>query len=205
MFSRIFARPRVEAPTIQGMRHREATSSARPSSARRRCNPMIERMYFASRSPRLALTCSCSSSNSRPIASICSGVRRCSGLSGSSSIVTRPLVSWPLWVAFAISGGPPCVRGRLLEVNLDRAFGRADTGPDDLALLPVDLAAAQIAHPARAQLAHARVADALAASERQIEALLLAGHEDGLVAVGLGLAFGDQELDRATFAGAVLT
>ena len=44
MFSRIFARPSVEAPTIQGMRQREATSSARPSSASRRWSPMIERM-----------------------------------------------------------------------------------------------------------------------------------------------------------------
>ncbi len=101
MFSRILARPSVLAPRTQGIRHRDAISSRRPSRASLRCRPIIDRMYFASRSPRLSLTCSWSSSNSRPIASICSGVRRWSGLV-SSSMVTRPFVWWPLWVAVSM-------------------------------------------------------------------------------------------------------
>ena len=46
---------------------------------------MIERMYLASRSPRSSLTCSWSSSNSRPSASSCSALSLWSGFSGSSA------------------------------------------------------------------------------------------------------------------------
>ena len=44
MFSRILAMPSVAAPSAHGMRQREATSSARPISARRRWKAIIERM-----------------------------------------------------------------------------------------------------------------------------------------------------------------
>ena len=66
------------------------------------------------------------------------------------------------------------------ELDLDRSLGGVDAGADDLALLAVDLAVAQVAHPAGAQLADAGVADALAAAVGQVEARLLAATRIGL-------------------------
>src|SRR6476620_7499188 len=75
-----------------------------------------------------------------------------------------------------------------------------DAGADGLALVAVDLAGAQVADLALAQRPDARVADALAAAERQLQPRLLAGHEDRRGAVALGLAVGDLERDRAALA-----
>src|SRR3954447_5856100 len=109
----------------------------------------------------------------RPSASICSSLSRASGLS-----------------IIVVSS----------KVDLDRALGRADARADHLALAAVDLPVAQIAHAAGAELADAGVADPLAAAERQLEAGLLAGHEDRRRAVALGLRAGGGERDRAALA-----
>src|SRR4051794_5780945 len=180
MFSRILATDSVAVPRIHVGQKLAASSSIRPSRPSRRCSAMIERMYLASRSPRSSLTCSWSSSNSRPIASSCSGVSLCSGFSGSLATLTMGL----LW----------------LELDLDGAFGCVDAGADRLALVAADFAGGQVADPALAQGADARVADALAAAVGQVEARLLAGDQDRLRAVGLGLALRLGEEDRAALA-----
>src|SRR3954465_9518799 len=109
----------------------------------------------------------------RPSASICSSLSRASGLS-----------------IIVIS----------LKIDLDRALRRADACADHLALAPVDLPVAQIAYAAGAELADAGVADPLAAAERQLEAGLLAGHEDRRGAVGLALPAALGEHDHPALA-----
>src|SRR3954453_20927501 len=84
----------------------------------------------------------------------------------------------------------------LSELDLDGALGGVDAGADHLAALAGHLARAQIADLAGLQLADAGVADALAASEREAEPGVLAGGEDRLAAVGVGLAVALEELDR---------
>src|SRR4051794_39607829 len=81
-----------------------------------------------------------------------------------------------------------------------RALRSADAGADHLALLAVDLAVAQVADPPGAELSDAGVADALAASERQLEPGLLPGDEDGLRPVGFGLGLARDERDAAALA-----
>src|SRR4051794_19166211 len=115
---------------------------------------MMPRMYAESRSPRSDLTCSCSSSNSLPSASICSSVRRWSGFSMVASLMLSS------------------------EFDLDGALGGIDAGADGLALLAGHLAVTQVADLARGERPHAGVADALPATIGQLEALLLARHED---------------------------
>src|SRR5215218_8566645 len=178
MFSRILATERVAVPSTQAGQKLAASSSIRPSRPSRRCSSMIERMYLASRSPRSSLTCSCSSSNSRPIASSCSSVSLWSGFSGSLASLT--MVS--------------------SEFDLDGSLGGVDAGADRLALVAVHLAGSQVADLALAQRPDAGVADALAAAEGQLEAGLLAGHEDRRGAVALRLAVGDLEGDGAALA-----
>src|SRR4051812_15873284 len=70
----------------------------------------------------------------------------------------------------------------------DAPLRGVDAGADHLAVRAGDLAVAQIADLAGAELADARVADALAAAERQLEPLLLAGDEYRRGAVALDLA-----------------
>src|SRR5204863_7180307 len=64
----------------------------------------------------------------------------------------------------------------------------------------VHVAVAKIAQLPGNKLADARVADALAASVRQVEALLLARDEDGRGAVACGLAVALAEVDRSALA-----
>src|SRR5690349_13695064 len=86
------------------------------------------------------------------------------------------------------------------ELNFHCSFWCVDAGADDLALLPRDLAVAQVADLALLQLAHTRVADALAAAEGEVEPGLLTGVEDRSGAVALRFAIALQELDRAALA-----
>src|SRR5687767_9199910 len=79
-----------------------------------------------------------------------------------------------------------------------------DAGAHHLSFTLVDLSAAQVAQLPRHELARAGVADAHAAAERQLQARLLARHEDRRPAVGLGLAVGLRELDRAALAAGVV-
>src|SRR4051794_2777754 len=177
MFSRIFATESVLIPSSQAGHHDEARSSMRPIRPSRRCRSMIDRMYFASRSPRSSFTCSWSSSNSLPIASSCSGVSLWSGFSGSA---TLDMI--------------------LLELDLDGPLRGMDAGANRLALVAADLAAAQVPDAARAQGPDARVADALAAAEGQVQPGLLARDQDRGAAVALRLAVALEELDRAALA-----
>src|SRR3954453_8292289 len=94
----------------------------------------------------------------RPISSICSGVRRASGLSISAVVL----------IGISLAS----------ELDDDAPLGRVDAGPDHLAVGPGDLSVAQVADLAGAQLPDARVADALAATVGQVEALVLARDED---------------------------
>src|SRR4051812_21348050 len=86
-----------------------------------------------------------------------------------------------------------------LQSDLDRTLWGVDAGPHHLPLLPRDLSVAQIADLAGAKLSDARVADALPASKREIEAGLLAGDQDRNRAVGLGLRLALGERDRPPF------
>src|SRR3954469_24808054 len=104
-------------------------------------------------------------SSSRPSCSICSALRRASGLSMSVLLTAGPLS----------------------ELDDDAPLRRVDAGADHLPLRPRDLAVAQVADLALAELADAGVADALAAAERKIEALVLARDQDRRAAVALGL------------------
>src|SRR3954465_14976727 len=104
-------------------------------------------------------------SNSRPSSSICSALSRASGLS----------------MSLVLTAGP------LSELDDDAPLRRVDAGTDHLPLCTHDLAVTQIADLALAQLADARVADPLAAAERKVEALVLAGDEDRRAPVGLDL------------------
>src|SRR4051795_470346 len=117
-------------------------------------------------------------SNSRPSSSICSGVRRASGL--SISVVLMGLL--------------------FSELDDDAPLGGVDAGADHLALGAADLAVGQVADLALAELADARVADALATAVGQVEALLLAGDEDRSRAVALDLLLGLREDDAAALA-----
>src|SRR5664279_1214114 len=103
----------------------------------RRCISIMLVMYLRSRSPSSALTSSWMASNSRPRSSICSGVRRVSGL------------SIRLGMYSSLAGS---------EFDFDRALGRVDAGADHLALLAMHLAGAQVADLTRAQAPHAGVA-----------------------------------------------
>src|SRR2546421_96487 len=87
-----------------------------------------------------------------------------------------------------------------LQLDLNRPFRRADARPDHLPLLPIDLPVTEVTQPARAELADARMADAFPAPIRQVQAALLAGHQDRCLAVGFGFAVGLQELDRTALA-----
>src|SRR5256885_5163323 len=102
--------------------------------------------------------------------------------------------SEPFCVCVAIGCSPGS------EFDLYGTFRRVDAGADALALLARHVAVAQVADPSGGELAHARVADALATAERQVEALLLTGYEDRSGAVALRLAVALQELDRAALA-----
>src|SRR3954452_11933473 len=117
-------------------------------------------------------------SSSRPSCSICSALRRASGLSMSVLLTAGPLS----------------------ELDDDAPFRRVDAGADHLTLRAGDLAVAQVADPALAELADARVADALAAAEGQVEALVLAGDEDRRRPVGLDLLLALGEDDAAALA-----
>src|SRR3954467_517977 len=90
--------------------------------------------------------------------------------------------------------------GPLSELDDDAPLRRVDAGADHLALRAADLAVAQVADLALAELADARVADPLAAAERQVEALLLTGDEDRRRAVALDLLLAVGEHDRAALA-----
>lgn len=68
-------------------------------------------------------------------------------------------------------------------------------------LLTADLAVTEVMEPAGAQRADARVADPLAAAERELQARLLAADEDWLGAVGPDLAITVQKPDRPALAG----
>src|SRR3954469_17225251 len=114
-------------------------------------------------------------SSSRPSCSICSALRRASGLS----------------VSGLLTGGA------LSELGDGAPLRRVDAGADHLPLRADDLAVAQVADLALAQLADARVADPLAAAVGQVEALVLAGDEDRRAPVGLDLLLGGGEDDRA--------
>src|SRR3954447_6805084 len=117
-------------------------------------------------------------SNSRPSSSICSAVSRASGLS----------------MSLVLTAGP------LSELDDDAPFRRVDAGTDHLPFGAGDLSVAQVPDLALAQLADARVADALAAAVGQVEALVLAGDEDRRAPVGLDLLLGGREDDRAALA-----
>src|SRR3954454_24761978 len=137
MFSRILAADSVATPRTQAGQKFAASSSARPIRPSRRCRSMIERMYLASRSPRSSLTASWRASNSRPISSSCSGVSLWRGFSGSFATLTMGLLG--------------------LELDLDGTFGCVDAGADGLTLVAADLAGGQVADPALAKGADARV------------------------------------------------
>src|SRR3954471_9472519 len=132
---------------------------------------MMPWMYFASRSPRSSKTSSWSSSNSLPIASICSSVSRCRGF--SISVVAMRFLS---------------------ELDLNGALGGVDAGSDHLSALAGHLAGAQVADLAGLQLADAGVADALATSEGEGQSGVLARDEDRLAAVGVRFAVALEEL-----------
>src|SRR5438270_7298983 len=87
-----------------------------------------------------------------------------------------------------------------LQLDFHRPLWGVDACPDVLALVPRDVAVAQVPDLARDQLPDAGVADALAAAVGQVEPGLLAGDEDRSRAVGLGLAVGLGELDRPALA-----
>src|SRR3954469_9899107 len=135
-------------------------------------------MYLRSRSPRSSKTSSWIASNSLPSSSICSSVRRASGL---SIIVAMRRVL--------------CRSGS--QGDLDGALGRVDAGADHLALAPRDLAGAQIADLAGAELSDTGVADAHPAPERERRAGLLARDQDRLGAVALRLDVAVDEADLA--------
>src|SRR5947208_5757228 len=118
-------------------------------------------------------------SNSSPSLSICSGVNFANGLSMAASLTLLLLRS---------------------KVHLDGALRRTDARTDRLPLGAVDLAVPRVAHPAGPQLADAGVADALAATEGQLEPAFLAGHEDRSPAVRFGLGVAGEEGDLAALA-----
>src|SRR4051812_11268401 len=88
----------------------------------------------------------------------------------------------------------------LSELDLDGALRGVYAGSDHLSTLPGHLARAQVADLAGLQLADAGVTDALAASEGEAEAGVLAGDQDRLAAVRLRLAVALEELDRPALA-----
>src|SRR3954468_6135339 len=180
MFSRILARDSIDVPTTRVGHRRDAKSSTRPATTRRRCISIMLVMYRRSRSPSSSKTSSWMASNSRPSSSICSSVRRASGLS----------IIVDIGVLF----------GGVSQSDLDGALWRVDAGADHLALGTGDLAGAQVADLARAQPAHARVTDAHPAAEGQRGARLLTGHQDRLRPVALGLDLAVEEADRAPLA-----
>src|SRR6478735_7763815 len=73
------------------------------------------------------------------------------------------------------------------DVQVDGSGGRVDTGLDELALVTVDLAGAQVADLAGDERDEAAAADAHAASARHDDAAFLAGVEEGEVATDLHL------------------
>src|SRR4051794_41261317 len=88
----------------------------------------------------------------------------------------------------------------LSELDLDGALGGVDAGSDHLSALPGHLAGAQVADLAGLQLADAGVADALAASEGEAQAGVLAADEDRLAAIRMRLTVALEELDRPSLA-----
>src|SRR3954452_21661805 len=125
MFSRILASESIEVPSSHVGQRRDANSTTLPPTTSRRCISIMLTMYLRSRSPRSSKTSSWIASNSLPSSSICSSVRRASGL---SIIVAMRRVL--------------CRSGS--QGDLDGALGRVDAGADHLALAPRDLAGAQI-------------------------------------------------------------
>src|ERR1700722_3971880 len=98
-------------------------------------------------------------SSSRPICSICSAVRRVSGLSIRLGMCSLACGS---------------------KFDFDRALGRVDARTDHLPVLSVDLAGAQVADLARPQPTDARVADPHATAEGERRARFLASDKDRL-------------------------
>src|SRR3954451_17120659 len=131
-------------------------------------------------------------SNSRPIVSICSTLRRASGLSGSLRSATgggglsvADMVGLSVgssWFELVRGEGRPASAAGS-EVDLDRALGGVDARAHDLAGGPRHAARAQVAHLAGAQAPDAAVADAHAAAEGHGSARALACEEDRLGSV----------------------
>src|SRR3954471_4419830 len=130
MFSRILASEVSAVPSTQAGLKREPKSTTRPLTASRRCISVIDTRYWRSRSPRSPKTSSWIASNSLPSASICSSLRRASGL---SIIVSVAVIV-------------------LLEFDLDGPLGGVDAGTDHLAPGLGNLARTQVADLAGAEL-----------------------------------------------------
>src|SRR3954454_15295713 len=189
MFSRILASESIEVPSSHVGQRREANSTTLPPTTSRRCISIMLTMYLRSRSPRSSKTSSWIASNSRPSSSICSSVRRARGLS--------------IIVAMAeLDSVVVCLSS---ESDLDGALGGVDAGAHHLSLAARDLPGAQVADLAGAQLAHARVADAHAASERQRRTGLLARDQDRLRSVAGSLDIAVDEADRPALAALPVT
>src|SRR4051812_18843865 len=83
------------------------------------------------------------------------------------------------------------------QLDLHWALGGVDAGADHLALRPRDFPVSQVANLTGAKFSDARVADALPASEGQLQPGLLACDEDGLAPIGGRLAAAGRERDAA--------
>src|SRR5215213_5152522 len=114
-----------------------------------------------------------------PSSSICSSLRRATGL----------LISVVVNASSSSS-----------KLYLDVALRGIYAGPDRLALRSVDLPVSEIANLYFAQLSHARVADPLATAERKLEARLLSRHQDRRRAIRLGLGLAPRKADLSALA-----
>src|SRR5687768_8027811 len=183
MFSRILATDRPTVPASQAGGKSEKSSTARLPSSILRWASMTLRMYAASRSPRLASTCSRIASSSRPSCSMSSAVRWAMGLCAF------------FWMA---------VMSVSSELDVAGAGGGVDAGldADSVALGGGgDGAVAQVAYGTRAQRHDAAEADPHPAAGRHEHAGCLAGGQQRGGAVGVDRDGLDAEADRAALAG----
>src|SRR6476661_349189 len=177
MFSRIFATDSIAVPATNAVFFLDRSSVARPATSRVRWTRMTRRMYAASLAPRVAMMRSRMASSSWPRRSTSASDRCAAALGRLRGPPDAARTGFLGRVVVAVMGCFP-----FLDVQVDGSGGCVDAGLDQLALVAVHLAGAQVAHLAGDERDEAAAADAHAASARHDDAAFLAGVEEGEVA-----------------------
>src|SRR6478609_8709092 len=201
MFSSIFATESIAVPATKAVFLRETRRVARPAISSVRWTLMTRRMYAASLAPRDAMMRSRMASSSWPSRSTCSSLRWAAargrdtgcpvaartGFLGRTAVAPSAPSAGSAAGAVGLFTVVVMVGCPLSDVQVDGSGGGVDARLDELALVAVHVAGAQVAHLSGDERDEAAAADAHAAPARHDDPALLAGVEEGDVAIDLHL------------------